>query len=151
MFRIWKRPSSFGRLISICTSSRPGRISASSIMSLRFVMPGKPGLCRWQWLAGNHDFLPMTKILLSCSTPSIFARSWFTTVSWTPVLPATEPRCLQMASISSNMMMCNPLFGPACKKNKLKMMDSDLCLIFKALVCAYAMQAFFFKMCNFLV
>lgn len=51
------------------------------------------------------EFAPMTRILLSCSTPSILDNSWLTTVSWTPVLPAMLPRCLQIASISSNMMM----------------------------------------------
>lgn len=57
--------------------------------------------------------IPMTKILFSCSTPSIFDSSWFTTVSWTPVLPAMLPRCLQMASISSKIMMWTPLFAPS--------------------------------------
>lgn len=59
-------------------------------------------------------FAPMTRMLLSCSTPSILDSSWLTTVSWTPVLPAMLPRCLQMASISSNMMMWRPLLAPSC-------------------------------------
>lgn len=75
------------------TSSLPGRMRASSIMSRLLVMP-------------------ITRMLLSCSTPSILASSWLTTVSWTPVLLPVDPRALQIASISSKIMMCNPLFGP---------------------------------------
>ena len=65
-----------------------------------------------QNLKSQRVHQPMTRMLLSWSTPSIFDSSWLTTVSWTAVLPATEPRALQMASISSKMMMCSPLFGP---------------------------------------
>lgn len=38
------------------------------------------------------------------------ASSWFTTVSCTPVLPLREPRCRQIASSSSKMMMCRGLY-----------------------------------------
>ena len=58
--------------------------------------------------------IPMTRILLSCSTPSILDNNWFTTVSWTPVPPPTLPLCLQMASISSKIIICRPEFGPSC-------------------------------------
>ena len=37
----------------------------------------------------------MTRMLLSCSTPSSFASSWFTTVSWTAELPAWEKQTSQ--------------------------------------------------------
>ena len=85
--RICWRPASSGNEISTCTSRRPGRRSASSIMSLRFV-------------------IPMIRMLLRELTPSILESSWLTTVSWTPVPSLFEPRCLQMLSISSKMMMC---------------------------------------------
>mmetsp|Transcript_26424 Transcript_26424/g.105748 ORF Transcript_26424/g.105748 Transcript_26424/m.105748 type:complete len:226 (-) Transcript_26424:774-1451(-) len=93
--RICSRPFSSGSPISTWSSSRPGRMSASSIMSLRFVMP-------------------MTKMLFSESTPSIFDSSWFTIESETPVPSRTEPRCLQMASISSKMTMCSIDASPCC-------------------------------------
>mmetsp|Transcript_35534 Transcript_35534/g.98290 ORF Transcript_35534/g.98290 Transcript_35534/m.98290 type:complete len:317 (-) Transcript_35534:575-1525(-) len=86
MLRICSRPCSSGSEISICTSSRPGRSRASSIMSFRLVMP-------------------MTRILLSELTPSILERSWLTTVSPTPVPSRDEPRALHTESISSKMMM----------------------------------------------
>jgi len=69
---------------------------------------------------------PITRMLLSWSTPSIFESSWLTTVSWTAVLPATEPRALQMASISSNMMMCRPLFGPICAQHDMSLIYSQI-------------------------
>lgn len=59
-------------------------------------------------------YSPMTRMLLSCSTPSILDRSWLTTVSCTPVLLAPVPRCLQIASSSSKMMICRPLLAPNC-------------------------------------
>ena len=65
----------------------------------------------------SSNIRPMTSMLFSWSTPSIFDSSWFTTVSCTAVLPATDPRALQIASISSNMMMCSPLFGPICSQH----------------------------------
>ena len=52
---------------------------ASSIMSLRFVMP-------------------MTRMLLSESTPSILLSNWLTILSETPVPSRTLPRLLQIAS-----------------------------------------------------
>lgn len=67
----------------------------------------------WLSLVYVYVFAPMTRMLLSCSTPSILDSSWLTTVSWTPVLPAMLPRCLQIASISSNMMMWRPLLAPS--------------------------------------
>mmetsp|Transcript_15108 Transcript_15108/g.47451 ORF Transcript_15108/g.47451 Transcript_15108/m.47451 type:complete len:235 (+) Transcript_15108:610-1314(+) len=94
MSRIWRRPFSSGKPISTWSSSRPGRRMASSIMSLRFVMP-------------------MMRMLLSESTPSILARSWLTTESWTPVESRVEPRDFMIASISSNMTMWSMLSSPA--------------------------------------
>ena len=70
---ICRRPCSSGKLISMCTSRRPGRSSASSSISRRFV-------------------IPIISILFSWSTPSIFDSSWFTTVSPTPVPPPVDPR-----------------------------------------------------------
>ena len=68
------------------TSNLPGRSNASSIMSFRFVMP-------------------INSTLFNESTPSILLSSWLTTESLTPVPSRTVPRDLQMASISSKMMM----------------------------------------------
>mmetsp|Transcript_48609 Transcript_48609/g.118960 ORF Transcript_48609/g.118960 Transcript_48609/m.118960 type:complete len:265 (+) Transcript_48609:48-842(+) len=98
IWRVWMasiccRPCSSGSEISTCTSRRPGRSSAGSMSSLRFVMP-------------------ITSMLLSESTPSILASSWFTAVSCTPVESAFEPRWRHMASISSSMMMCRSLSSP---------------------------------------
>mmetsp|Transcript_24931 Transcript_24931/g.53844 ORF Transcript_24931/g.53844 Transcript_24931/m.53844 type:complete len:250 (-) Transcript_24931:771-1520(-) len=93
MERIWNLPFSSGSEISTCTSRRPGRSRASSIMSLRLVMP-------------------MTRMLLSEWTPSIFESSWLTTVSCTPVPSRVEPRCLHTESISSKMMMCSSESSP---------------------------------------
>ena len=73
----------------------------------------------------------MTRMLFSGSTPSILDSSWLTTVSWTPEPPPTEPLCLQMASISSNMMMWRPLLLPilfcssSASSNNFLMLDSD--------------------------
>ncbi len=81
----------------------------------------------------------MIRMLFNCSTPSIFDKSWLTTVSPTPVLPLFKfnlrkalkliaitrylirkktlltavPLCLHIASISSNIIICKPLFGPS--------------------------------------
>mmetsp|Transcript_18438 Transcript_18438/g.48131 ORF Transcript_18438/g.48131 Transcript_18438/m.48131 type:complete len:280 (-) Transcript_18438:868-1707(-) len=93
ILRICWRPFSSGSPISTCTSRRPGRSSASSSMSLRLVMP-------------------MSRMLFRESTPSTLVSSWLTSVSCTPVLFLIEPRCLQMASISSKMMMCSSLSSP---------------------------------------
>ena len=49
--------------------------------------------------------IPMIRMLLREFTPSILESSWLTT-AWTPVPSLFEPRCLQMLSISSKMMMC---------------------------------------------
>eukprot|EP00158_Paraphelidium_tribonemae_P010373 Partr_v1_DN5091_c0_g1_i1_m31316 len=112
MLRICTRPSSSGRPISTCTSRRPGRMMASSIMSLRLVMP-------------------MSSTLLSESTPSILDSSWFTIESLTPVPPPDVPRCLAIASNSSKMMMCRSLSSPAsacsfsASANRLRMFSSD--------------------------
>lgn len=57
--------------------------------------------------------MPMRRILLSESTPSILESSWLTTESPTPVPPPVLPRCLQTASISSRMMMCSMESSPA--------------------------------------
>mmetsp|Transcript_38179 Transcript_38179/g.73222 ORF Transcript_38179/g.73222 Transcript_38179/m.73222 type:complete len:244 (+) Transcript_38179:840-1571(+) len=93
MERICMRPASSGRPISTCTSRRPGRSSASSSRSLRLVMP-------------------MSRMLFSASTPSTLVSSWFTKLSLVPVLSPVLPRALQMASISSKMMMCKSLLSP---------------------------------------
>mmetsp|Transcript_155 Transcript_155/g.466 ORF Transcript_155/g.466 Transcript_155/m.466 type:complete len:245 (+) Transcript_155:1042-1776(+) len=93
MLRIWMRPASSGSEISTCTSSRPGRSSASSIMSLRFVMP-------------------MSRILFNEFTPSILESIWLTTVSPTPVPLFVDPRCLHTESISSKMMICKSESSP---------------------------------------
>mmetsp|Transcript_2017 Transcript_2017/g.5366 ORF Transcript_2017/g.5366 Transcript_2017/m.5366 type:complete len:281 (+) Transcript_2017:1239-2081(+) len=94
MLRICRRPLVSGNPISTCTSRRPGRSRASSIMSLRLV-------------------IPMSRMLLRESTPSILLSSWLTTESETPVPSLTVPRCLQMASISSMMTMCSMELSPA--------------------------------------
>mmetsp|Transcript_12003 Transcript_12003/g.17550 ORF Transcript_12003/g.17550 Transcript_12003/m.17550 type:complete len:253 (+) Transcript_12003:935-1693(+) len=86
MRRICCLPSSSGSPTSTWTSSLPGRSTASSIISLRLV-------------------IPMIRMLFKAFTPSILDKSWFTTVSWTPVLPEMVPRGLQIASISSKIMM----------------------------------------------
>jgi len=39
-------------------------------------------------------------------------KSWLTILSPTPVPLLVDPRCLQMASNSSKMMMCKPLSSP---------------------------------------
>mmetsp|Transcript_23273 Transcript_23273/g.59477 ORF Transcript_23273/g.59477 Transcript_23273/m.59477 type:complete len:408 (-) Transcript_23273:1022-2245(-) len=112
ILRIWKRPASSGSPISICTSRRPGRSSASSSMSRLLVMP-------------------MSRMLLSASTPSILVSSWFTTVSCTPDPSRTLPRCLHTASISSKMMMCRSdesplaLYSSSASANRLRMFSSD--------------------------
>mmetsp|Transcript_21941 Transcript_21941/g.62282 ORF Transcript_21941/g.62282 Transcript_21941/m.62282 type:complete len:283 (+) Transcript_21941:1243-2091(+) len=93
MLKISTRPPSSGRLISTCTSRRPGLSSASSMRSMRFVMP-------------------MRRMLLSESTPSIFDSSWFTMLSCTPVLSLAVPRALQMESISSKMITCSWELSP---------------------------------------
>ena len=73
----------------------PGRKRASSIISSRFV-------------------IPIIRILLSCSTPSIFDNNWLTTESPTPVPSFLDPRCLHMASSSSNMIICSELSSARC-------------------------------------
>mmetsp|Transcript_95108 Transcript_95108/g.273837 ORF Transcript_95108/g.273837 Transcript_95108/m.273837 type:complete len:414 (+) Transcript_95108:822-2063(+) len=93
MLRICTRPASSGKLISTWTSKRPGLKRASSMRSIRLVMP-------------------MSKMLFSESTPSILDNSWFTMLSWTPVLSDLEPRDLQMESISSKMTTCSCEFSP---------------------------------------
>eukprot|EP00964_Phaeocystis_antarctica_P031514 scaffold17828_cov66-Phaeocystis_antarctica.AAC.1 len=89
------RPSASGCGTSTCTSSRPGRSSAGSISSGRLVMP-------------------MTRMLSSCSTPSILASNWLTTESRMPdVSPVSEPRSRVNASISSNTITCSAESSPA--------------------------------------
>mmetsp|Transcript_62701 Transcript_62701/g.149664 ORF Transcript_62701/g.149664 Transcript_62701/m.149664 type:complete len:226 (+) Transcript_62701:1018-1695(+) len=94
MFKISTLPCSSGRLISTWISRRPGRRRASSIKSLRFVMP-------------------MSKMLFKESTPSIFDSSWFTMLSWTPVPSRVDPRDLQIESISSKITTCKGEFSPS--------------------------------------
>mmetsp|Transcript_9598 Transcript_9598/g.19890 ORF Transcript_9598/g.19890 Transcript_9598/m.19890 type:complete len:263 (-) Transcript_9598:499-1287(-) len=112
MWRICVRPRSSGRPISTCTSNRPGRMSASSSRSLRLVMP-------------------MSRMLFSASTPSTFVSSWFTSESLVPVLSPALPLDLQMASISSKMMMWRSLLSPfarwssSASLNRLRMFSSD--------------------------
>mmetsp|Transcript_14221 Transcript_14221/g.40901 ORF Transcript_14221/g.40901 Transcript_14221/m.40901 type:complete len:324 (-) Transcript_14221:584-1555(-) len=93
MFKICTRPASSGKLISTWTSKRPGLSKASSMRSILLVMP-------------------ISKMLLSESTPSIFDNNWFTMLSWTPVLSDFEPRDLQIESISSKMTTCSWEFSP---------------------------------------
>mmetsp|Transcript_8834 Transcript_8834/g.33364 ORF Transcript_8834/g.33364 Transcript_8834/m.33364 type:complete len:341 (-) Transcript_8834:343-1365(-) len=93
IMRIWKRPARSGSPISTCSSRRPGRSKASSMRSFRLV-------------------IPMTRMLFRLSTPSSLLSSWFTMLSPTPVPSLVLPRCLQMASISSKMMMCSSLSSP---------------------------------------
>mmetsp|Transcript_67461 Transcript_67461/g.113020 ORF Transcript_67461/g.113020 Transcript_67461/m.113020 type:complete len:268 (-) Transcript_67461:495-1298(-) len=112
MLKICTRPSRSGSPISMWTSKRPGRIKASSSMSLRFV-------------------IPMTITLLTASTPSIFDSNWLTTLSPTPVPSREAPRCLQIASISSKMIRCRSLSSPfsaysaSASANKFRMFSSD--------------------------
>mmetsp|Transcript_20864 Transcript_20864/g.62363 ORF Transcript_20864/g.62363 Transcript_20864/m.62363 type:complete len:303 (-) Transcript_20864:1220-2128(-) len=111
ILRICSRPFSSGSPTSICTSRRPGRSSASSSMSLRLV-------------------IPMSRMLLRASTPSILVSSWLTTVSCTPEPSRTDPRDLHIASISSKMMMCSsessPLsrYSASASANRLRMFSS---------------------------
>mmetsp|Transcript_38166 Transcript_38166/g.73934 ORF Transcript_38166/g.73934 Transcript_38166/m.73934 type:complete len:222 (-) Transcript_38166:788-1453(-) len=110
--RICTRPFSSGSPISTCTSKRPGRSNASSIISFLFV-------------------IPIIKMLFSEFTPSILLRSWLTTVSWTPVPLFVDPRFLQIASSSSRMMICSPESSPlsfisfSASPNKARMFFSD--------------------------
>mmetsp|Transcript_29119 Transcript_29119/g.88091 ORF Transcript_29119/g.88091 Transcript_29119/m.88091 type:complete len:348 (+) Transcript_29119:544-1587(+) len=111
MLRICTRPASSGRLISTCTSSRPGLSKASSMRSMRFV-------------------IPMRRMLLRASTPSILDNSWFTMLSCVPVLSDLDPRDLQMESISSKMTTCSWEFSPcafcsfSASANKFRMFSS---------------------------
>ena len=59
--------------IWIFNSRRPGRRRASSIISMRLV-------------------IPISRMLFSEFTPSILDSNWFTTESWTPVPLCTLPR-----------------------------------------------------------
>mmetsp|Transcript_73224 Transcript_73224/g.176998 ORF Transcript_73224/g.176998 Transcript_73224/m.176998 type:complete len:241 (-) Transcript_73224:516-1238(-) len=85
---------------------------ASSIMSLRFVMP-------------------ISSTLLRDSTPSIFDSNWLTIESCTPVPSEDDPRDLQIASISSKMMMWSSESSPAsscsasASSNSFRMFSSD--------------------------
>lgn len=75
--------------------------------------------------------IPITRMLLRDSTPSILVSSWFTTKSgaFEPLL--FEPLCLQIASISSNTMIWSGLWSPNdCSSsraflNNLRMFYSD--------------------------
>mmetsp|Transcript_5408 Transcript_5408/g.18801 ORF Transcript_5408/g.18801 Transcript_5408/m.18801 type:complete len:372 (+) Transcript_5408:694-1809(+) len=112
ILRICMRPASSGRPTITITSRRPGRSSASSSRSFLLVMA-------------------MSSMLFSASTPSIFVSSWFTMLSLTPAPPPLVPRCLQMASISSKMMMWRSLSSPCCawsasaSWNSARMFSSD--------------------------
>mmetsp|Transcript_10762 Transcript_10762/g.25066 ORF Transcript_10762/g.25066 Transcript_10762/m.25066 type:complete len:485 (+) Transcript_10762:141-1595(+) len=90
MRRIWTRAGSAGSPISSCSSRRPGRRSASSIASSRFVVPA-------------------TKMLLSGESPSNLESSCESTSE--PVTLAPDPvsvscRRAERVSISSKMIMC---------------------------------------------
>ena len=68
----------------------------------------------------------------NASTPSIFVSSWFTMVSLTPVPSFWDPRCLQIASISSNIMMWRSESSPCIARSdsasaKSFRMFSSLC------------------------
>ncbi|EEQ39466.1 hypothetical protein CLUG_03595 [Clavispora lusitaniae ATCC 42720] len=118
IFLVWinkmsLRPFSSGNEISIWISKRPGRNNALSIKSNLFV-------------------IPMIKILFNCSTPSIFAKSWLTTLSPTPVPSlSSPPLCLKTESNSSNIIMCNWEFSPfalysaSASLNKFSMFSSE--------------------------
>lgn len=88
--RIYFRPSSFGSLISIWTYSLPDLKRAGSIKSFLFV-------------------IPITRIFLGESTPSIRVSSWFTNES--PMLDSLPLR-RAIESISSKIMTNNLLFSP---------------------------------------
>ena len=140
-------PASCRRRVLTCTSSRPGRSSASSSMSLRLVMPmsrmlfsastpsilvsswkakgrwvwgvwrgqgvgeGGGGSCavdaRARWLQAADGACAHATSRASSSHPPFPTQTWFTIVSCTPEPSRTEPRALQMASISSKMMTCS--------------------------------------------
>ena len=93
--RICWRPLRSGRSTTICRSKRPGRSSAGSRMSGRFVAA--------------------IRMMLSFgSNPSISTRSWLSVCSrssWPPPRPA--PRWRPTASISSMKMMHGPPSSPA--------------------------------------
>ena len=112
ILKIYKRPFSSGRPISKWISKRPGLSNASSIISSLLV-------------------IPIIKILLRLSTPSIFERSWLTTDSFTPVPEFVLPRLRQIASISSKIMTCrsdsSPLFywSDSASANSLRTFSSE--------------------------
>mmetsp|Transcript_9720 Transcript_9720/g.21630 ORF Transcript_9720/g.21630 Transcript_9720/m.21630 type:complete len:200 (-) Transcript_9720:867-1466(-) len=91
MFNISLRPALVGNGTSTCTSSLPGRSSASSSSSFRFVMP-------------------INRTLGSVLTPSNFDKSWLTT-EFLVMEPESSVsiRFLNTASISSITSTCRPL------------------------------------------
>ncbi len=57
--------------------------------------------------------IPIINTLFNEFTPSIIDNNWFTTVSCKPLPPALLlPRFLHIASISSNIIICNELSSP---------------------------------------
>ncbi len=91
-WRIACRPLESGASTVICRSKRPGRSSAGSRMSGRFVAA-------------------MRMTLVLTSKPSISTSSWLRVCSrssWPPPMPA--PRWRPTASISSTKMMAGALF-----------------------------------------
>lgn len=88
IWRISNHPCSSGSPISTWTSNHPGLKTALSMRSSLLV-------------------IPITRMLLRESTPSIIERSWLTTLSLTPVSPLEVPLCQAMASNSSKITMCN--------------------------------------------
>mmetsp|Transcript_26740 Transcript_26740/g.61695 ORF Transcript_26740/g.61695 Transcript_26740/m.61695 type:complete len:222 (-) Transcript_26740:132-797(-) len=85
--RISSRPRASGGRICTCTSKRPGRSSAGSIRSMRFVVP-------------------ITSRLGSALTPSSFASSVFTTESLMPGSPTRVPLSRANESSSSSTSTC---------------------------------------------
>mmetsp|Transcript_13603 Transcript_13603/g.50883 ORF Transcript_13603/g.50883 Transcript_13603/m.50883 type:complete len:257 (-) Transcript_13603:491-1261(-) len=113
MLKIWVRPAKSGSPTSTCSSSRPGRSTAGSNKSLRFV-------------------IPTTKTLSRLCMPSNLVKSWFTTLSCTTLAVAPpDPRAFMIASISSKIITCSLLLSPfplnsfSAGANRSRMFSSD--------------------------
>lgn len=134
IFKIWDLPFSSGKEISMWTSRRPGRSRASSIISRRLVIPMMRMLFNCStpsnysrkiscehfffsllvrgWNLGIYIFFRGAERNKKKQHDFTLASNWFTTESPTPVPSFFDPRCLQMASNSSKMMMWSPLSSP---------------------------------------
>ena len=101
--RIPSRPFTSGRSTTTWRSNRPGRISAGSRTSGRFVAA-------------------MMITPLFCSKPSISTRSWFSVCSRSSCPPPSPaPRWRPTASISSMKMMHGALFFPCSKRSRTRL------------------------------